>query len=140
MPWVCEYCGLENLQDDRIAMQEPACLRCGHRRGERTQKIQTLEFAIERIRTWDREYVAKIERLTALYDSTWAELDRIAEERERVRKERHENSLDLQAKTERLEALKAIDPTARRVAEGQKTLPATDCRWENLAEALTGGA
>lgn len=122
MPWTCEYCGLENLQDDRIAMQEPACLRCGHRRGERTQKIQTLEFAIERIRTWDREYVAKIERLTALYDSTWAEIDRIAAERDGLYKERHENALDLEVKKERLAALQAVDPTARRVAEDQSTL------------------
>lgn len=140
MPWTCEYCGRENLQDDRVGRKEPQCVRCGHQRGERTKNIKTLEFAIERITAWDREYAEKIERLTAQYEDTWAELDRIAAERERVRKERHENSLDLQAKIERLAALQAIDPAARRVTEDQSTLPVADLRWENLAEGLTGGA
>ncbi|MFA5408277.1 MAG: hypothetical protein WC343_05845 [Bacilli bacterium] len=122
MPWICEFCGRENLQDDRVGRQEPQCVRCGHRRGERTKNIKTLEFAIGRITAWDKEYVSKIERLTALYDSTWAELDRIAAEREDLYKERHENALDLQAKQERLAALQAIDPAARQIAEGQSTL------------------
>ena len=122
MPWECEFCGRENLQDDRVGRQEPQCVRCGHRRGERTKNIKTLEFAIGRITAWDKEYVSKIERLTALYDSTWAELDRIAAEREDLYKERHENALDLQAKQERLAALQAIDPAARQIAEGQSTL------------------
>ncbi|MFA7121648.1 MAG: hypothetical protein WC277_09210 [Bacilli bacterium] len=140
MPWICEYCGCENLQDDRVGHQEPQCVRCTHHRGERTSKIQTLEFAIERITAWDKEYASKIERLTALYENTWSELDRIAAEHESVRKERHENALDLQAKKERLAALQAIDPTARRVAEDQSTLQVADHRWKNLAEGLTGGA
>jgi hypothetical protein len=122
MPWTCEYCGWENLQDDRIALEEPPCIRCSHRRGERTQNIQTLEFAIERITAWDKEYAAKIQRLTALYDSTWAELDRIAEEHDALVKEQYENSIDLQAKTERLEALKAINPAPRQMPEDQSTL------------------
>ena len=122
MPWTCEYCGLENDQDDRVGRKEPQCVRCNHRRGERTSKIKTLEFAIGRITTWDQEYVSKIDRLTALYDSTWAELDRIAAERDGLVKERHENALDLQAKKEHLAALQAIDPAARRVAEDQSTL------------------
>ena len=122
MPWICEFCGLENLQDDRVGRQEPQCVRCGHRRGERTKNIKTLEFAIGRITAWDKEYVSKIERLTALYDSTWAELDRIAAEREDLYKERHENALDLQAKQERLAALQAINPCPRQIAEGQSTL------------------
>jgi len=122
MPWTCEFCGRENLNDDRIGRKEPSCIRCGHKRGERTQNIQTLEFAIERITAWDKEYAAKIQRLTALYDSTWAELDRIAEEHDALVKEQYDNSLDLQAKTERLEALKAINPTGRRVTEDQSTL------------------
>ncbi|MDD2813827.1 MAG: hypothetical protein PHF53_10495 [Bacteroidales bacterium] len=122
MPWTCEYCGCENLQDDRVGRREPQCVRCNHQRGERTAKIKTLEFAIGRIKVWDREHAEKIERLTSQYEDTWAELDRIAAERESVRKERHENSLDLQAKQERLAALQALDPTARRVAEDQSTL------------------
>ena len=122
MPWTCEFCGWENPNDDRVGRKEPQCVRCNHQRGERTKNIKTLEFAIERITAWDKEYAAKIQRLTAQYEDTWAELDRIAEERERVRKERHENALDLQAKTERLEALKAIDPATRRVTEDQSTL------------------
>ena len=123
MPWTCEYCGWENLQDDRVGMREPSCLRCGHKRGERAKKIQTLEFSIGRIKAWDREYVQKIQRLTDLYDSTWEELDRIAAEHEGVIKERHENALDLQAKEESLAALRAIDPAPRQLTEDQRTLP-----------------
>lgn len=122
MPWTCEFCGWENQQDDRVGRKEPQCVRCTHQRGERTKNIKTLEFAIERITAWDREYAEKIERLTAQYESTWAELDRIAAERDGLYKERHENALDLQAKKERLTALKAIDPTARRLTEDQSTL------------------
>ena len=129
MPWICEFCGWENLNDDRVGRREPSCTRCNHQRGERTAKIKTLKFAIERITAWDQEYASKIEHLTALYEGTWAELDRIAAERESIRKERHENALDLQAKKERLEALKAIDPTARKPAADQRTLPMTDHRW-----------
>ena len=140
MPWVCEYCGCENLQDDRVGRQEPRCVRCTHQRGERTAKIKTLEFAIGRITTWDQEYASKIERLDALYDTTREELYRIAEEHDTLAKERHENALDLQAKKERLETLKALDPTARKPTADQRTLPVADHRWENLAESLTGGA
>ena len=50
MPWVCEYCGTENFQDDRIAMQEPACLRCGRRRGDLAASIEALQTRIARLR------------------------------------------------------------------------------------------
>lgn len=122
MPWTCEFCGTENPNDDRVGRNEPQCVRCNHQRGERTKTIKTLEFAIEQITARDKEYAAKIQRLTDMYDSTWVELDQIAAERATVIKERHENSLDLQAKQKRLVALKAIDPTARRVTEDQSTL------------------
>ena len=121
MPWTCEYCGWENSQDDRIGRKEPQCIRCNHRRGERMKKIQTLEFTIERIRAWDREYAEKIECLNAKYDSLWAGLDQIGSERDRLVRERHENALDLENKKKRLEALTAINP-ARQPAEDQRTL------------------
>lgn len=32
MPWICEFCGWENLNDDRVGRREPSCTRCNHQR------------------------------------------------------------------------------------------------------------
>ena len=122
MPWTCEYCGLENLQDDRIALQEPACLRCGHRRGERAAAIKDLQAKIARLSEEDRAYTAKIRHYKSVINDLWTELHGFEDKHDTAVKEQYEYSLILQEAEGRLRVLLAIDPAARQIAEGQSTL------------------
>lgn len=122
MPWTCEYCGRENLQDDRIALQEPACLRCGHRRGERAAAIKDLQARIARLSEEDRAYTAKIRHYKSVIDGLWTELHGFEDKHDTAVQEQYEYSLILQEAEGRLRVLLAIDPAARQIAEGQGTL------------------
>lgn len=122
MPWTCEYCGLENYNDDRIALKEPACPRCGHRRGERAATIKELQAKISRLREEDRAYSARIRHYKSVIDDLWAELHGFEGKHDSAVKEQSENYLDLQEAEGRLRVLLAIDPAARQIAEDQRTL------------------
>lgn len=123
MAWTCEFCGRENLNDDRIALQEPACPRCGHRRGERTATIKDLQAKIALLSEADQAYSAKIRHYRGAIDGLWTELHQFEEKHDTAVKEQYENYLDLQEAEGRLRVLIAINPSARQPpAEDQSTL------------------
>ncbi len=122
MTWICEFCGWENPNDDRIALKEPSCIRCGRRRGERTAQIAELEADIKRLQEWDREYTAKITRYHALIEDLRAQLAEAEDEHDRTVREQHLSFQELQEKMEKLRALKAGDPPSRMIAEDQVLL------------------
>jgi len=131
MPWICEFCGRENLQDDRVALQEPACIRCGHRRNSLTdsltEQIKELRDNYSNLTDWQTDCSRTVQRLEALYDAAWHEvsdltvrkaaaIDQLSEARALVASARR----DLEA----LEALAAClpDHQGRRLAEDQTPL------------------
>jgi len=122
MPWTCEYCGLENLQDDRIAIQEPPCLRCGHRRGERAAAIKDLQSRIAILREEDRAYTAAIRHYKSVIDDLWTELQGFEDKHDTAVKEQHEYSLILQEAEARLRDLLATGPRPWQMPEDQSTL------------------
>jgi len=122
MPWTCEYCGRENQNDDRVGMQEPACLRCGHRRGERAAAVKDLQTRIAILREEDRAYTAAIRHYKSVIDGLWTELHGFEDKHDTAVKEQYENSLTLQEAEGRLRVLLAIAPTHRQTPEDQITL------------------
>jgi len=122
MPWTCEYCGRENQNDDRVGMQEPACLRCGHRRGERAAAVKDLQARIAVLREADSAYTATIRHYKSVIDGLWTELHGFEDKHDTAVKEQYENSLTLQEAEGRLRVLLAIAPTHRQTPEDQSTL------------------
>ena len=123
MPWICEFCGRENLQDERVGRNEPACIRCGHRRGERATAIKELQATITRLSEEDRAYSATIRHYKGVIDGLWTELHGFADKHDQAVKEQYENSIILQEAIQRLQALeKNINPATRQIAEDQRTL------------------
>ena len=122
MPWSCEFCGRENHLDDRIANQEPSCLRCGHRRGERAATIKELQAEIERRTEQDRAYTAQIQHYKSVLDGLWTELHGFEDKHDTAVNEQNDNLLDLQAAEGRLRVLAAINPLPRQITEDQSTL------------------
>ena len=122
MPWTCEYCGTENLNDDRVALQEPSCPRCGHRRGERAATMKELRAEIERLTEEDRAYSARIRHYESVAEGMRAELSQIEDKHDQAVKEQYGNFLDLQEAEGRLRVLVAINPRPRQVTEDQSTL------------------
>lgn len=122
MTWICEYCGRENHQSDRVALKEPACLRCDHRRGSRMESVAKLETKIAELMKWDRAYTDKIKRLEAVNISLWDEIAANATEHDNLLDERKENLLDLIKSREKLQALKDLDPESRLITNDQRML------------------
>lgn len=120
--WTCEFCGWENVNDDRIALKEPACIRCGHYRGERAAKIAELEGDIKRLNEWDREYTARITRYHTLIEDLRDELAKTEDEHDRTVREQYLNLQEVQEKMEKLRALKDGDPPSRVIAADQVLL------------------
>lgn len=122
MPWLCDFCGWENLVDDRVARQEPACIRCGHRRGEREATIRALQDNIARLQEEIRGSTALVARTAALIEDCWAEISRLADTHDRAVKDREQAHRDLEEKKTRLQELESLDPAVRRVAPDQVSL------------------
>ena len=83
MPWICEFCGRENLQDERVGRNEPACIRCGHRRGERATAIKELQATITRLEE-DRAYSATIRHYKGRHRRLWTELHGFADKHDQA--------------------------------------------------------
>lgn len=47
--WICKFCGWENYQDDKIARQEPSCVKCGFQKDEMETKIKECELHLGEI-------------------------------------------------------------------------------------------
>lgn len=123
MSWTCEFCGWENLQDDRVGGKEPACVRCSLRRGSRAAAIEELQDRISSLQENDRACVAQIRHYKSVIDNLWTELHGFEDKHDEAVKEHRDNTLDLQIAEAQLRELRAVNPTARRVTEDQRTLP-----------------
>ena len=122
MTWICEFCGRENYQSDRIALKEPACLRCGNRRGSKDKRIAELESRIEALTKWDRDYAEKIEHLEEVTASLWAEIAANATEHDALLDERKENHDDLLKARAKLQVIKDLYTPGRVIAKDQRML------------------
>ncbi|MDD4455372.1 MAG: hypothetical protein PHI67_08700 [Candidatus Methanomethylophilaceae archaeon] len=122
MTWICEFCGRENYQSDRIALKEPACLRCGNRRGSKDKRIAELESRIEALTKWDRDYAEKIEHLEEVNASLWDEIASNAIDHDNLLDERKENHDDLLKARAKLQALKDLYTPGRVIAKDQRIL------------------
>lgn len=47
MTWICPYCGFENENEDRIAFNEPLCMKCRKHRIDPDELISEREHEIE---------------------------------------------------------------------------------------------
>jgi chromosome segregation ATPase len=122
MTWICEFCGRENYQSDRIALKEPACLRCGNRRGSKDKRIARLEEEITLLTKIDRDYAEKIEHLEEVNASLWDEIASNAIDHDNLLNERKEILQSLIKVREKLQALKDIYTPGRVIAKDQRTL------------------
>lgn len=123
MPWTCEYCGWENLQDDRVGMQEPSCPRCHLRRGSLEANIVDLLEEIDGLQEDDRVCVDQIRHYKSVIEDLWTELHGYEDRHDTAVREHRDNLTALEIAREKLRKLQAIAPTGRRVAEDQHTLP-----------------
>lgn len=123
MPWTCEHCGWENLQDDRVGREEPACIRCGKRRFSRVVEIDDLKETIDRCKQWEWEYRKKVEHKTGIIEDLRATLDNEIYEHGKLLAERLENQKELDAAQKRLHNLETRGKPERHITPDQRPLP-----------------
>ena len=66
--WICSFCGCENHQDDKIAMQEPSCMRCGSQKGkmEKMRDVSESHLADLNLKLIDERW--RLEHLSEMKD------------------------------------------------------------------------
>jgi len=122
MPWVCEFCGWENHQDDRVGLEEPACIRCGHRRFSQVVEINDLIETIDRCKQWEWEYGERVECKTSIIEDLRATLGNEIYEHNKLLAERLENQKELAAAQKRLHNLETRGRPGRHITPDQLTL------------------
>lgn len=122
MPWICEFCGWENHQYDRVGREEPACIRCRLHRGSRATAIDELQDRISGLQEDDRACVDRIRHYKSVIEDLWTELHGFEDRHDEAVREHRDNITDLEIAQARLTELQTLASPGRRVTGDQTTL------------------
>jgi DNA-directed RNA polymerase subunit RPC12/RpoP len=109
MTWICVWCGRENHQEDRIALQDPTCMRCGMKRANSKQVQEQIEVKLLQTR---REIATTGDTIKHHQEFLWLlenRLQEIYEEMEPHKREIESARKYLNEQKSELEKLEAVE-------------------------------